>query len=961
MPRMLHVRILGAVEAASEGETISLGGARTRLVLAMLALSIGQVVSRDRLVDALWESDPPDSATTQVAIHVSRLRKALGHPEAIETVGQGYRLMADGVAVDAVVAERTLREARESQRVELFSQALAMWRGPVLDGVYSPAIRPAAQRLEDLYLASVEDWSAAELDRGGERAVLEVLPEVVARNPLREGLRARLMEALWRGGRRADALASYDEGRRALADELGLDPGEELAGLLRRILQDEAPSGRRHAADDDETSVIDRPGSARGGRAAEVPRQLPMDVPHFAGRADDVSMLLSLVGADDRPGVVVGLHGPGGVGKTALAVHVAHQVADRFPDGQLFLNLHGYGTADPVNTSTALGSLLRSFGVPEAEIPPGEDDRSRKWRSVLAGRRILMVLDNARDSFQVRPLLPAGAATVLVTSRSQLRSLATREGAQRVHVQEMTRSEAVDLLQSRQSTQTRHTGTWAEPDVAELARLCGHLPVALAVAAERANRYPDRPLSELNAELRDSHTALDTLTAWEDDPATSVRAVMSWSYDALDAEAARMFRLMGLHPHHTMDADTAAALAGLDVSEAARLLDPLVESHLSGEPRPGEYEMHDLVHAFAARLAHSQVGDPERDEAVARMRAMYVHTIGNAASPFLRRPSMVPLPPLPSGVTPITFDDKQQTSRWFRDNERRLWAVLGEARECGDHTNVLTLEVFMAVLLIDHGRTHEGLEMNRSAVVHAGLAGDPEAEAPCIFRLGVALWKSGDSTAAHAQFIEAHKGYDRLGNREAALRALMAIGMMLGELDRHDEAVRALEAAVDSARSHRLIMTNTHTELLSNLAWVFVLAGRAREALVPAEEAVSAARREGEALIESVALDTIGLAHLQLEAPLEALRAFDRSLERDRVWPNIRHPYLYLNRGLAQRALGHKEQARDTWLRATEMMDELELRDSARISRSVLRDLLRELDGDGNGSPDESIQRTRQR
>lgn len=941
---MLKVRVLGPVEAQSEGRPVALGGPRPRLVLAMLALDHGQVVNRDRLVDAIWESGPPESAVNQVTIHISRLRKALGSADAIETVGTGYRLSTDGIEVDAVVAEHLLREARAIQKPELFRDALAMWRGPVLNGVDSTTITPAARRLDDLYLTGVEDWSAVELDSGGERAVLEVLPDVVARHPLRESVRARLMEALWHGGRRADALAVFDEGRQALADELGIDPGEELARLHHQILQEPDPTVP--------TAPAGNAGSLVGSRTsgADVPRQLPMDVPHFAGRTADVDAMRSLLNEENGHGLVVGLHGPGGVGKTTLAVHVAHRMADRYVDGQLFLNLHGFGTGDPLDAGIALGSILRTLGVPESQIPTDEDDRSALMRSVLAGRRMLMVLDNARDSFQVRPLLPGGDVAVLVTSRSQLRSLATREGAQRVHVEEMTSAEAAALLRARQSAQTRRSGSWAESDVAELARLCGRLPVALAVAAERANRYPDRPLSELNAELRGGHAALDTLTAWEDDPATSVRAVLSWSYDALDADAARMFGLIGLHPHPTLDVHAAAALAGLDLCEAPRMLDRLVDSHLMTERRPGEYELHDLVHAFATHLADAQVGETGHSQAVARMRAMYAHSMNHAIAISWGAPPPHPLPPLPHIVTSAAFEDLHQSARWFIDHERRLRAVLDDAIAAADHADAMLLALHMASLCREHGRMHDGTQMNQVALEHAVLSGDAKAMAQCSLLLGRALFYS-DPEASLPHLTAAYEGFVRLDNVASATRVLMAQGMALSALGRHDEAIAMSGAAAERVRRHDLPLT----DVFVNHACVLLEAEHLHDAITSAEEAVRVARRHGVSRDEAMAFDAIGVANLGLGEPQAALAASDKALACDDLGLGIEQAHLLRTRGLALRDLGRRSDARDAWRRALALMDDLDAADTHELGRTELRALLTELD-DGSASPQESTQ-----
>jgi DNA-binding SARP family transcriptional activator/tetratricopeptide (TPR) repeat protein len=930
---MLRVQVLGTVDAQVDGGSIGLGAARPTLVLAMLALEDGRVVSRDRLIDAIWESDPPASATTQVAIHISHLRKALGDPDLIETAGHGYRLAAAS-SVDAPEAERMLAEARESQRPEMFRQALRMWRGPVLDGLDSSALVPVARRLEELFLSGVEDWAALELDIGGERELLDVLPDVVAANPLREGLRARLMEALWHSGRRADALKSFDEGRSVLVEELGLDPGEQLTRLQQRILQEDlvipaarAPSG--------EIRDVDAEENAGGEPTFVVPRQLPMDVSRFSGRERAIADLASMFGTDPGQGGVVALHGPGGAGKTALAIHVAHRVADRFPDGQLFMNLRGHGTLEPLQPNAVLGSLLRGLGVADARIPEDEDDRGRMLRSLLMHKRMLMVLDNARDSFQIRPLLPGGANVVMVTTRSQLRSLATREGAGRVRVDELPPDDAVDMLRSKQSqaSPTR----WATPDMIELARLCGHLPLALAVAAERANRFPERPLTELNAELRDGR-ALDILTAWEDDPCTSVRAVFAWSYDALPANEARMFRLLGLHPHPSFDLHVAAALAGLELRETGRVLDRLVDDHLVAERRPGQYEMHDLVHAFAVDLARSLDG-VERGASLDRMFAVYVQALydGGLLIPLSLRQTT---PPPRADIDARAFKDAQDFQEWFRETHVSLLAVFEEAATAPDHTYVCRMAASMGATLLNLGRYTEAEAITTRGQHYARLAGDNRfAGTLALQRVGLRR-EQGNLESALEASREAIAIFEQIGAKQRLLNAATAQALCLGDLGRPEEALLLLEeirtkAPEEAARSG---------VFLNHLATTQLSLGRSAAAKTSADAAIDAARLAADPYLEAAATDTLATAlehegdvagaHLLSQRCIELLETMGRPVAMATALRTL---------GRLEQDLGLTVKAHATWTRALTLLNDLEA-DGSEVGREELRRLLGALD-----------------
>ncbi|MDN5855155.1 MAG: NB-ARC domain-containing protein, partial [Actinomycetia bacterium] len=682
--------------------------------------------------------------------------------------------------LDVEEVERLTADGADTERAQRLESALELWRGRAMAGLSSAALAPEVRRLEELRLDLVEEWAQLTLVRGGHRTVLELLAGEVGEHPLRERLRLRLMEALWAAGRRADALEAYRDGQKVLASELGLDPGQELQALHQQILREERP-----------------PRPLQGEDGWSAPHRLPIAPPRFVGRDTQLEDLDVLRRADDiddhRPGAVIALHGTGGVGKTTLALHWAHAVADDFPDGQLFVNLRGHGPSDSLSVGDALDVLLRALGVEPSHIPDDEDDRGQLLRDRLAGRRLLIVLDNARDSDQVRPLLPGGRHLVLVTSRSQLRSLVAHNGARRIRVEPMGVDEAADLLADRLDghrafEEDRHRGA-----LTDLASVCGHLPIALAVAAERAGRY-DLPLAALSAELRGdvAGTApLDALATGADDRDTDVRAVLSWSYDALDDAAARQFRLLGLHPHPTYDAHAASWLAGLDLAAAKQVLDRLVEANLLVEIIPGEYEMHDLVRAFAMEVAHSEGRSEERTEAVARMRAGYAHSATNARTAFIRPHAWLDGGHLPAGVEPRAFSDGNDAASWVRERRHRLMDVVVAAAQDGDHDVVKNVFAQVDGVIQLTSNIAELLAWTTVALESALAAGDPAGEVLARSMLGMISLIEGRPEKAITDTswcVATARSFDISAPLEVVL---LRHGLVLGHLGRHDDAVAA--------------------------------------------------------------------------------------------------------------------------------------------------------------------------
>jgi DNA-binding SARP family transcriptional activator len=627
------LRLLGPVEVWSAGAWRQPDRPQQRLVLALMALRAGQVVPVGELIGAVWAETPPRSARASMQVLVTRLRRVLaGTPGSkLERRGEGYRLHLEPGRLDVHRFRWLAKAGREAAdcrtAVAAFDEALALWRGPALADVPGTAkIEAIRSGLAEEHLSALQDRISALLGCGLEWEAAAELPGLLARNPLAERLAGMLMVALYRCGQQADALKVFREVRARLVAELGIEPGPELQHMHQRILTGDPdltalPLARGQAVP---------PASAGGPVPAPrvqrvVPRQLPTAPSHFAGRTAELQALTKLAnGSGDAGGTVMisAISGTAGVGKSTLAVYWGHQVAGAFPDGQLYVNLRGFGpSGPPVTSAEAIKGFLAAYQVPSAAVPAGLDTLAGLYRSMLAGTRTLVVLDNARDVDQVRPLLPASpGCLVLVTSRNQLAGLVTSEGARLVTLDVLPEAEAHELLVSRLGP----SQVTAEHDaVTELARLCAGLPLALGIAATRAAARPDFALTALAAELRDGQGRLDALDTG--DATGSLREVFSWSHQQLSHSAGRLFRLMSVHPGPDMSVQAAASIAGIAVPDAQRGLSELTNASLVAERSPGRYGCHDLLRAYAAEQATDCDGDVEVRAAMHRMLDHYRH------------------------------------------------------------------------------------------------------------------------------------------------------------------------------------------------------------------------------------------------------------------------------------------------------------------------------------------------
>ncbi|MEU7784451.1 BTAD domain-containing putative transcriptional regulator [Amycolatopsis sp. NPDC049159] len=849
----MEFRVLGAVEATADGAPVDLGSRKQRLVLAVLLLDAGRPVSRDRLVDLLWPADPPASARGTVQALVSRIRavfRAAGGPELV-TEGHGYVLRAAPDAVDVhrfTALVRRARAAGDETAVALLGDALALWRGDALAGAADPDV---AERLlaglNEARWSALEDRIDAQLRLGRGRAVLAELTELVAAHPLRQRFVGQLMLALHREGRTDAALAAFRGLRARLAAELGLDPVPELTRLEAAIL-----------AGDPALDVAPEPPPE-----PVRPAQLPHDVRGFTGRAADLARLDEPAGG---PGPDIRLvTGTAGVGKTALAVRWAHRVRDRFPDGQLYLDLRGFDPDhEPLTPAVAAAQLLRALGTDPRAIPPDPDGRTALWRSLLADRRVLVLLDNARDSAQVTPLLPP-SGTVLITSRQRLGDLIARTGARAVPLSVLPPDDARQLLE----TVLGPAAVAAEPAAAaELARLCGHLPLALRLAAANLGAGEASGIAELARELAGG----DPLAGLSVDGAeeSAVTTAFSVSYRALPAEHRLLFRRLALVPGQTFTAPVAAELAGVTESHAARLLKALAAAHLVERHLPGRYRFHDLLRSYAAGRSASD--DPAADQEAARRR-LFDHYLAAADAAgrvliphFLRLPRPEPAP---------VFDGTEAALDWLDTEWPNLAAAVEhpEAREYAWH-------LADALRAFFHHRGHhtEWIDTATTALTAAEAAGARRAQAAMRLSIALAGVNSGRYAEARAHLTTVlHDGLaaDWPAGRAAVLNNLSAVHQRLG--DPHE----AIACGLESLRLCEELAIPGVTMALANVGFACGQVGDLDAALTHFGRALEIAERDGAKFSVAVVLVDLGHVHRDLGDPAAA-SFYERALTANR-------------------------------------------------------------------------------
>jgi DNA-binding SARP family transcriptional activator/tetratricopeptide (TPR) repeat protein len=904
-------------------------GLRRKTVLAVLALHGGGVVSTGQLTDAVWGDAAPPAAMNSLQNHVSYLRGVLGSKTAILVRPPGYVLDLPADGTDVQVAGRLLEQATQSAdpavAVRHLQDALGLWRGRPLADVADLAWVPAqAERLDLLRMRIRQELVEARLAVGEHVRLVPELEQMVADNPLDERVHGQLMLALYRSGRQADALAVYHRLRQKLGEELGIDPGRDLRDLETAVLRQD-PS-------------LDRPEPEMAAAlVAPVPAQLPPAVSGFAGRVAELASLDAVLPGAARPGpagpaavVISAVSGTAGVGKTTLAVHWAHRVAGQFPDGQLYVNLRGFDPAGaPVDPAAAVRGFLDALGVAVARIPQGLDAQAALYRSVLAGKRVLVVLDNARDAAQVRPLLPGSPGCLaLVTSRNQLPGLVAAEGARPLALDLLTPAEAHDLLTQRLGAQR----VASEPGATrEIIQRCARLPLALAIAAARATTSPSFSLAAIAAELRRATVALDPFDAGE--RAADVRAVFSWSYDALTQEAARLFRLLGLHPGPDVAVAAAASLAAVSPERARVLLAELARAHLLTEHTPGRFAFHDLLRAYATEQAHSHDSHPDRDAAVHRVLDHYLHTAHHAATlsePYYDPPALTPAEP---GVVRDQLTTAADALGWFTAEHATLLAAVHLAAT-GFGARAWQLAWCLSRFLLRGGMWHEQARMCQAGLEAARRTGDITGQAHCLHQLASGYNKSGRYHDAGPLLEQALELFETMGDQIGQAYIHGQLGL-LASLQQHNAA--ALGHDVRALDLYRTADHPGQALMLNHVGYSHALLGNYQQALTYCEQALAAARELGERNWEAATWDSLGYIHQQLGDHQQAITCYERSLDLYRERADRYNQADTLDSlGDVHRSAGDTAAARRAWTQALRIFDEIGHPDSDPI-RAKLR------------------------
>jgi DNA-binding SARP family transcriptional activator len=899
--------VLGPLLVRRDGAEVRVAPGNQRVVLAVLLLRGGRLAGTDELAEALWGERPPPSARESLQNYVARLRKALGAggDSVIVTEPGGYRITVGPGELDADRFEAALAAGRAAARAgaweraaEILREGLALWRGEALAGIGSEvlAAREGA-RLAELRWQAAEALAEADLRLGRHGELIAGLRRLTREEPLRERLHGLLMTALYRDGQQAAALAAYQAARGVLAAELGAEPGPELRALHQQILRGDPA----------------RPGPAPGPAGPDARFSLPPDAAAFTGRGEELSQVTAVLAVAAEAGGVVAVSAIGGMpgaGKTALAVRAAHTLRDRFPDRQLFIDLHGHTPGrDPVTPEDALAGLLAATGTDPRFLPAGLDGRAALWRDRMAGQRVLLVLDNAASSAQVVPLLPgSGGCLVLVTSRRHLGDL---PGAVTpVQVDVLPPAQA-----ARMFTRLAPRAAGSPAEVAEVVALAGFLPLAISLLARVYARHPSRTLAGLAAETRES---MLTLTAEAD----SVAAAFEVSYRHLDPARQRLFSLLGLHPGTTADSWAAAALAGTGAGEAAGLLDGLHREGLLTETGYRRYGMHDLLRRYARdHAAALPAADAAR--ALDRLLDYYARAAARANARLARQTRPGPPPAAPAGPD---LDDDLRALAWARAERASLLACLDHAAAAGQDARVVAFTAGLAGLLRRDGPWTDAITRHAAAARAAERAGDRLGHAGALSDLGISRRLTGDYPEAARVLEQALGLYGDVGDRLGQANVLNEVGITQLLTGDYPEAARVLEQALGLYRDvgDRLGQANVlnelgntsrltddypaaaqaleqalgiyrdlgdrlgHANALNSLGITWVLTGDYPEAALAEEQALGIYRDLGHRLGQANALVYLGIASQRTGRYPAAARALEQGLG---IYRDLGHRY----------------------------------------------------------------------
>ncbi|WP_326559770.1 AfsR/SARP family transcriptional regulator [Micromonospora sp. NBC_01796] len=940
----VRLTVLGPVRLWRGGEEVQLGAPQVRALLAVLLARVGTPVSLAEIVDVLWGQDPPPTAVNAVHGHIGTLRRllepALGPREPGRWLGRsagGYQLTGDADSVDLLDFRRLLGQARaavaagrEGAAVPHFAAAVRLWQGPGAGNV-NPAIRthPVFGELDREYFDAVREAADCALGCGQADELVTDIRRAAERAVLDEPLQARLILLLVASGQQAQALAVFARVRAALAEELGIDPGAELRAAYETVLDRQRGNSVPEADRPTPTGPVVRPA------------QLPPDLSSFVGRRGELRRALALVPEQGTPStamVVSAISGMAGTGKTTIAVHWAHRVAPSYPDGQLYVNLRGFDpTGSVMSPAEALRGMLDALGVAPERSPRTVEGQTALYRSLLAGRRILVLLDNARDAEQVRPLLPGGPGCLaIVTSRNQLSGLVAADGAHPLVLDILPPTDARELLARRVGAARLN----AEPEAtgAILGR-CGGLPLALAIVAARVATSPARSLAGIAAELHDEEGGLDGFA--DPDDVVDARAVFSWSYRALSADSARLFRLLGgtrTGPEISLPA--AASLAGVPIRRARALLAELVRANLAVQPVPGRHTMHDLLAAYAGELAATSDDAGQRRAARHRLLDHYLHS-ALAADRLLshHRPSPGPpagapgssaVPQAQPGSAAEVPSDVDAAWAWFTTERSTLLAAVDRAAVDGFPHHAWQLTWAMVPFLHRRGYFDDWVSAQETARAALDPRTDRLGLAHTGSQLGLAYTELGRYDDARALLTRSVALFAELGDHTGQGDTYRRLGGIAYKEERYDDALAHTLAALDHYAAAGDRPGQAHA--LNGVGWVHVLRGDHHLAIDYCGRALVILREVGNRQGEAATRDSLGYAHHHLGEYAHAAECYREAIRIRRETGDRVYEANSLHRlGDNHLAAGEPDEAYAVWRQALDIMTEISHPDTEKV------------------------------
>jgi tetratricopeptide (TPR) repeat protein/DNA-binding SARP family transcriptional activator len=880
----VEFRLLGELAIDADGQPVAIRGRRLQTILAVLLVEANRAVSTEQLIDRVWGAEKlPERPANALQTQLTLLRRAL-RPVAgvgIRWQSSGYRLSVDEQSVDLQRFRDLLAAAYaapdDERAAPLFERALGLWRGEpfaTLDAPWLNAVRTTLVR--ERFAARLE-LADIRLRRGQHAALLASITELAGEWPLDERLAGQVMLVLHRCGRSADALQHYQRTRELLREELGIDPGSSLRQLHEQILRGQA----------------DRPASPTPPPVSTRSKGLPSDLPDFTGRDGEIARLAALDDTVPSAVVIEAIDGMAGIGKTALAVHIAHRLAPRFPDAQVFVDLHGHTPGQrPTEPMAALYTLLRAIGVAGEQIPPDPQARAARWRAELANRRAVVVLDNAASAAQIRPLLPGNAGCVtLITSRRRLADLDT---AQVFSLDVLTSADGAALF-GRIVGDDRAAAAPAAVD--EVVRLCDGLPLAIRIAAARLRSRPAWSVAHLVERLKDRHRLLGELTVGD----RSVAATFTLSYRYLSPAQQRLFRLLGLHPGDDFEVRAAAALSALDVAEAERFLEDLVDVHVLYQPTAGRYRFHDLLRAYAAQLAADTESEADRLAAVTRLFDHYRRAASaavNVVSPENAGDGLDV-----GAERPV---DRGAAITWLETEHATLMATAMQAERHGLGAHALALSSILWRYLELRAHHDDALALHATAVRLS--AGDRVQLAEALIHLGRAYWWAGQLDLARDNCERALALARETRDPRVEGYALYSLGLAYWRLGRHEQAIAHVQQALALSRDTGDRTVEGYALLGLGLGqW---LAESLEHALANLRQALAVARDIGDRAVEVYALHGLALIYWRLCRLPEALLNHRQALSLSRdIGDRAVEGYALYGLGLTYWRLGQSDEA----------------------------------------------------